>query len=629
MYHIKLSKKITFLFVGVLLSVSFLAESPRVLAACTYPAQVLDLTNCKQTLPIGESGSPTEILQPMLASYSGNPYFHANSACDGVVFRAPVNGVTTSNSGYPRSELREMTNAGKDKASWSTAAGTHTMFIDQAITAVPKNKKHIVAGQIHDANDDVIVIRLEYPKLFVDINGETGPTLDPNYVLGKRFTVKFVAENGQIKIYYNGNQSAIYTMSKSISGCYFKAGAYTQSNCSKESDCSDNNFGEVIIYKLALNGQIVVPVTDTTIPNISISSPANGAIVSGATNLLAVATDNIGLAGVQFKINGNNLGSEDTSLPYSVIWDTTAVMNGNYDITAIAKDSAGNIATTAVNTVTVNNIPRTFPETSLSTLSDLSFEAEAAEIMMPMQVISEPNASAGKYIVQTTDSGEGSARYTVNVPTAGKYQLRVKTISPNGSANSFYYNLDNGSVKTWNLPDTIKSWTWVDGASFDLTQGIHTIGIKNRERNTQIDAFELKHVTSVIIADSIDGTVPLEAESGLVSGGMHILEATEASGGKYVQADSSGTVLYRINIPTAGIYRLAGWIKAASGSADSFYVSVDGKSSVTWTLKYPTSSWTYDIDDGHSFSLTAGVHMLAIKHREVGAKIDKAVLVKQ
>lgn len=216
------------------------------------PGDILNLANWKQTLPTGKSKKPAEIEQPALADYNSDPYFKINAAKNGVVCRAPVNGVTTSNSGYPRSELREMSDNGRDLASWSTTSGTNTMFIDQAITAVPKNKKHVVAGQIHDASDDVIVIRLEYPKLFVDINGKPGPVLDPNYTLGKRFTVKFIASNGQIKVYYNGSPTPIYTLAKKATGCYFKAGAYTQSNCSKESDCSNNNFGEVVLYNLSV-----------------------------------------------------------------------------------------------------------------------------------------------------------------------------------------------------------------------------------------------------------------------------------------------------------------------------------------------------------------------------------------
>ncbi len=225
----------------------------------SFPAEVINLTNWKQTLPIGNSESPTEIKQPALATYKLAPWFIVNPA-GGVRFRAPVSAVTTSGSNYPRSELREMTNNGTVNANWSSTSGTHTMFIDQSITAIPQGKKHIVAGQIHDSKDDVIVIRLEDKKLFIDIAGNDGPVLNANYALGTRFTVKFEASGGLTKIYYNGSSIPSYTLSKSYSNSYFKAGAYTQSNCTTELDkgvtpCLDSNYGEVIIYDLKVTHQ--------------------------------------------------------------------------------------------------------------------------------------------------------------------------------------------------------------------------------------------------------------------------------------------------------------------------------------------------------------------------------------
>jgi hypothetical protein len=218
-----------------------------------FPAQILNLTNWKQTLPTGQDEKPTEILQPQLNTFRLDPFFVISQTEMAVLFRSPVNGVTTSGSSYPRSELREMINNGKDKASWSNSSGMHSMYIDQAITVVPTTKKHIVAGQIHDANDDVIVIRLEHPKLFIDINGSDGPTLDSNYTLGRRFSVKFEASDGKIKVFYNNSSLPSYTLNKAITGAYFKAGAYTQSNCTRESNCSINNYGEVKIYDLKVS----------------------------------------------------------------------------------------------------------------------------------------------------------------------------------------------------------------------------------------------------------------------------------------------------------------------------------------------------------------------------------------
>lgn len=230
------------------------ASIPLTSESVKYPAQILNIANWKLTLPTGKSKKPTEIRQPELAKYINDPWFMINPSGEGVRFRAPVNGVTTSGSGYPRSELREMIDNGKNNASWSSTSGTHTMFLDEAITAVPIKKKHVVAGQIHDADDDVIVIRLEFPNLYVNVDGDNKYTLDSNYTLGKRFSVKFEVKDGKTNVYYNNSYEPVYVLDKSYSGAYFKAGAYTQSNCSKEdqSSCNSDNYGEVVIYQLSV-----------------------------------------------------------------------------------------------------------------------------------------------------------------------------------------------------------------------------------------------------------------------------------------------------------------------------------------------------------------------------------------
>ncbi|MDP2310815.1 MAG: polysaccharide lyase family 7 protein [Pseudomonadota bacterium] len=216
-----------------------------------FPSDVLNLTNWKLTLPVGDAESPTEIEQPELESYSIDPYFLLSPTGDGVVFRANAGGVSTSGSGYPRSELREMTNDGADKASWSTSSGTHTLTITQAITHLPEVKPHVVAGQIHDANDDVVVIRLEADRLFVDQGGTNIGDLDTSYQLGEEFTVRFVAENGEIGVYYEDMATPAVTLRADTDGCYFKAGTYTQSNTDRGD--APEAYGEVEIYDLVVS----------------------------------------------------------------------------------------------------------------------------------------------------------------------------------------------------------------------------------------------------------------------------------------------------------------------------------------------------------------------------------------
>ena len=94
---------------------------------------------------------------------------------------------------------------------------------------------------------------------------------------------------------------------------------------------------------------------DTTLPTVALSAPAAGATVSGTVAVAANAGDNIGVAGVQFKLDGANLGAEDTTAPYSVAWNTAAVPNGAHTLTAVARDAAGNSSTSTAAIVTVSN----------------------------------------------------------------------------------------------------------------------------------------------------------------------------------------------------------------------------------------------------------------------------------
>jgi hypothetical protein len=96
--------------------------------------------------------------------------------------------------------------------------------------------------------------------------------------------------------------------------------------------------------------------SDTAAPAVSISAPAAASKVKGTVTISANATDNVHVAGVQFMIDNVNLGSEKTSAPFTISWDTTALANNSsHTIKAKARDDAGNTKVSAVITVTVDN----------------------------------------------------------------------------------------------------------------------------------------------------------------------------------------------------------------------------------------------------------------------------------
>ena len=81
---------------------------------------------------------------------------------------------------------------------------------------------------------------------------------------------------------------------------------------------------------------------DTTLPTVALTSPAAGATVSGSSvALAATAADNVGVARVEFKVDGTLITSDPTS-PYAATWNASSATAGSHTIMATAYDAAGN-----------------------------------------------------------------------------------------------------------------------------------------------------------------------------------------------------------------------------------------------------------------------------------------------
>ncbi|RKG92802.1 Ig-like domain-containing protein [Corallococcus terminator] len=94
-------------------------------------------------------------------------------------------------------------------------------------------------------------------------------------------------------------------------------------------------------------------IVDNVKPSVSnITSPANGAVVSGIVTLAASASDSQALAYVIFEVDGVNLTPYATTAPFTKTWDTTG-QSGTHVIVAIATDRAGNVRRSNPVTVTV------------------------------------------------------------------------------------------------------------------------------------------------------------------------------------------------------------------------------------------------------------------------------------
>ena len=94
---------------------------------------------------------------------------------------------------------------------------------------------------------------------------------------------------------------------------------------------------------------------DTTAPTVSVTAPSAGATLSGTATVSANASDSVGVAGVQFLLDGNALGAEDTAAPFTrgVGHDHGGERCAHAD--RPTRDAAGNATTSSPINVTVTN----------------------------------------------------------------------------------------------------------------------------------------------------------------------------------------------------------------------------------------------------------------------------------
>ncbi|MET8697232.1 polysaccharide lyase family 7 protein [Streptomyces bauhiniae] len=220
------------------------------------PGGNFDLSVWQLQEPVGSPGSPTTISSSRLRGANGyqDTYFYTDTRDGAMTFWAPEKGVTTPNSNYARSELREMNRDG-GAADWALG-GTHRMNATLRVVSVTKN---VCVGQIHlgsggsstkpllelyyHADGDIVLGTENSPS-----GGQTPHTVG-HVSLGKTWTYSIAVTGGNtIELTVNGSTTR-YPIPASFNPYkqYFKAGSYNQS-----SSDSTTNGARVAFYGLTV-----------------------------------------------------------------------------------------------------------------------------------------------------------------------------------------------------------------------------------------------------------------------------------------------------------------------------------------------------------------------------------------
>ena len=243
--------------VGIAGTLSVLGTSADAASPSKAPGGNFNLSVWELQEPVGSPGSPTTIPSSQLQGSNGyqDSYFYTDTRDGAMTFWAPEKGVTTANSNYARSELREM-NSNGSAANWSLS-GSHKMDATLRVVSVTSN---VCVGQIHlgtggsstkplielyyHSNGDIVAGLENSPT-----GGQTTHTVG-HVSIGKTWTYTIAVSGGNtINLTVNGSTTH-YAIPSSFNAYkqYFKAGSYNQSSSN-----STTNGARVAFYDLTVS----------------------------------------------------------------------------------------------------------------------------------------------------------------------------------------------------------------------------------------------------------------------------------------------------------------------------------------------------------------------------------------
>jgi len=193
------------------------------------------------------------------------------------------------------------------------------------------------------------------------------------------------------------------------------------------------------------------PPSDTTPPVTSITSPLNGSIVSGTITVSATASDSVGVTSVELYQDGV-LAATDTASPYEFTWDTTQSPSGAHTLQTKAYDAAGNIGSSSIISVTVDNTAKdtTPPVTSIISPLNNATVARRSSVSIAALATDETGVSKVEFYVNAfLQCSDTSSPYSCSwkVPGAPGKTYKFSTKAFDTSNNSALSSMVNVTAK--------------------------------------------------------------------------------------------------------------------------------------------------------------------------------------
>ncbi len=308
----------------------------------------------------------------------------------------------------------------------SRAAGTATLYLTPTTQNINQNTNFTVQIRENSNNDPVNAVQanLSYDATKLDY-------ISTDFA-GSAFGVAAESSggNGSIRIArgVSGGQPAV-TGDKLIASVTFKA--KTVAGATSVSFATGS-----LIARSTDNTDILgtsSPGTYTIInppPTVSITSPANNALVSGAVNIAANANDDLAITKVEILVD-NVLRSTLTTSPYNYSLDTTSLSNASHSISAKAYDSGTSVTASVI--VIVDNALPTATITSPTSGATVSGTVNITATATDNQSVNRVEFYLDNTLLFTDTSSPYSYSWNSITATDGSHSLKAKAIDGIGN----------------------------------------------------------------------------------------------------------------------------------------------------------------------------------------------------
>src|SRR6476620_1752152 len=173
------------------------------------------------------------------------------------------------------------------------------------------------------------------PDVSVNVNGDHGLAANASLPLNAWTHLAATFDGSTARLYVNGGAPTTLAASGALATT---AGPLRIGGNAVWGDYFSGLIDDVRVYNRPLSAAEIQtdmntpvgppPPPDSVSPTVSLTAPVDGTNVSGTVQPAATAADNVAVVGVQFKLDGVNLGAEDTAAPYSVSWNTATAALG-------------------------------------------------------------------------------------------------------------------------------------------------------------------------------------------------------------------------------------------------------------------------------------------------------------